>query len=94
VLYVLDDINDNELKGLDFFENVFRMAHADKNHSTTTKQAGMLDEVRIVPLFVAAPAAGQECSASKGSFQRPTRCAKECNADAATGAVVSAEVQV
>jgi hypothetical protein len=58
VLYVLDDINDNELKGLDFFENVFRMAHADKNHSTTTKQAGMLDEVRIVPLFVAARAAG------------------------------------
>jgi hypothetical protein len=41
-----------------FFEKVFQMAHADKNHSTTTNQAGMLDEVRIVPLFVAASTAG------------------------------------
>lgn len=55
MLYVLDDINDNELKGLDFSENVFRMAQADKNHSTTTKQAGMLDEVRIIPVFIAVP---------------------------------------
>jgi hypothetical protein len=68
VLYVLDDINDNELKGFDFFENVFRIAHADKNHSTTTKQAGMLDEVRIVPLFCRCTGGGN--SAKNAQLQR------------------------